>query len=183
MMALVLYLYNLITLPHLITLLNLLAAICSALAAYHWFQASQGKDPPAALLGTGGAYRKRGSNAPNAGVDTTPLVKWAQDSNKLNKVAATWSAWAALFMFLSWGFGLVAHPDVPLDRPQGTTGNHAITEQAFLAIASTLALGSVGFENPVNKNGERLIWLDRGVVDRLRSLWGPVRATPTWSLG
>jgi hypothetical protein len=48
----------------------------------------------------------------------------------------------------------------------------SITEQAFLAIASTLALGSVGFENPVNDNGERLIWLERGVVDRLRSLRG-----------
>ena len=49
----------------------------------------------------------------------------------------------------------------------------SITEQAFLAIASTLALGSVGFENPVNENGERLIWLERSVVDRLRSLRGP----------
>jgi hypothetical protein len=49
----------------------------------------------------------------------------------------------------------------------------SITEQGFLAIASTLALGSVGFENPVNENGERLIWLDRAVVDRLRSLRGP----------
>jgi hypothetical protein len=44
----------------------------------------------------------------------------------------------------------------------------SITEQAFLAIASTLALGSVGFENPVNENGERLIWLERTAVDRLR---------------
>jgi hypothetical protein len=49
----------------------------------------------------------------------------------------------------------------------------SITEQAFLAIASTLALGSVGFENPVNENGERLIWLERAAVDRLRSLRGP----------
>jgi hypothetical protein len=35
------------------------------------------------------------------------------------------------------------------------------------------ALGSVGFENPVNENGERLIWLERTAVDRLRSLRGP----------
>jgi hypothetical protein len=48
----------------------------------------------------------------------------------------------------------------------------SITEQAFLAIASTLALGSVGFENLVNENGERLIWLDRALVDHLRSLRG-----------
>ena len=53
----------------------------------------------------------------------------------------------------------------------------SITEQGFLAIASTLALGSVGFENPVNENGERLIWLGPAAVDRLRSLRGPVRAT------
>ena len=59
----------------------------------------------------------------------------------------------------------------------------SITEQAFLAIASTIAplracaLGSVGFENPVNENGERLIWLGPAAVDRLRSLRGPVRAT------
>ena len=51
----------------------------------------------------------------------------------------------------------------------------SITEQAFLAIASTIAplracaLGSVGFENPVNENGERLIWLERAAVDRLPS--------------
>jgi hypothetical protein len=34
-------------------------------------------------------------------------------------------------------------------------------------------LGCVGFENPVNENGERLVWLDRAVVDRLMSLRGP----------
>jgi hypothetical protein len=31
----------------------------------------------------------------------------------------------------------------------------------------------VGYENKVNEKGERLIWLDRAVVDRLRSLRGP----------
>ena len=109
MMALALYLYNLLTLPHLITLLNLFAAVCSALAAYHWWQASQGKDPPAALVGSTGWGSYLVPHAPTAAVGTAPLVKWAQESNKLNKVAATWSAWAALFMFLSWGFGLFAH--------------------------------------------------------------------------
>jgi hypothetical protein len=42
-------------------------------------------------------------------VDARPLVKWAQESGRLNKVAATWSAAAALFAFLSWGLGLLAH--------------------------------------------------------------------------
>ena len=70
MMTLVLYLYNLATLPHLITLSNLFAALCSALAAYHWWQASRGKDPPAVLLGSvgwashsGGVKRCRGHSA------------------------------------------------------------------------------------------------------------------------
>ena len=30
----------------------------------------------------------------------------------------------------------------------------------------------MGYENKVNERGERLIWLDRAVVDRLRSLRG-----------
>jgi hypothetical protein len=34
-------------------------------------------------------------------------------------------------------------------------------------------LGNVSFENQANENGERLIWLDRPVVDRLHHLRGP----------
>jgi len=37
----------------------------------------------------------------------------------------------------------------------------AISQAAFDAIAKTLALGSIGYENGVNEKGERLIWLDR----------------------
>jgi hypothetical protein len=48
----------------------------------------------------------------------------------------------------------------------------AITQAAFKAIARSLPLGSVGYENQMNERGERLIWLDRAVVDRLRSLRG-----------
>jgi hypothetical protein len=48
----------------------------------------------------------------------------------------------------------------------------AISVEAFEAIASTLPLGSVGHENETNEEGEKLIWLDRAVVDRLRSLRG-----------
>jgi hypothetical protein len=36
-----------------------------------------------------------------------------------------------------------------------------------------MPIGSVGYENKLNEKGERLIWLDPGVVDRLRSLRGP----------
>jgi hypothetical protein len=49
----------------------------------------------------------------------------------------------------------------------------AITQAAFDAIAKTLPLGSVGYENATNEKGERLIWLDRAVAARLRSLRGP----------
>jgi hypothetical protein len=51
----------------------------------------------------------------------------------------------------------------------------AITQAAFEAIARTLPLGNVSFENKTNERGERLIWLERAVVDRLRSLRGPGR--------
>jgi hypothetical protein len=50
-----------------------------------------------------------------------------------------------------------------LHYTEGCDGHYfGFMEQAFLAIASTLALGSVGFENPVNENGERLIWARTG---------------------
>ena len=38
----------------------------------------------------------------------------------------------------------------------------AVTAEAFEAIARTLPLGSVGFENATNERRERLIWLERG---------------------
>ena len=36
----------------------------------------------------------------------------------------------------------------------------AISKAAFAAISSTLALGSVGYENQTNERGERLVWLE-----------------------
>ena len=39
----------------------------------------------------------------------------------------------------------------------------AISQAAFGAIAATLPLGSVGYENAPNERGERLTWLDRAV--------------------
>jgi hypothetical protein len=41
----------------------------------------------------------------------------------------------------------------------------AISQAAFEAIARTLPFGSVGYENATNEKGERLIWVDRAVVD------------------
>jgi hypothetical protein len=49
----------------------------------------------------------------------------------------------------------------------------AITQEAFEAIAKTLSLGSTGYENKIDEHGNRLVWLDRAVVDRLRAMRGP----------
>jgi hypothetical protein len=49
----------------------------------------------------------------------------------------------------------------------------AITVEAFEAIASTLPLGSVGYENEVNERGECYVWLDPNAVNRLRAMAGP----------
>jgi hypothetical protein len=49
----------------------------------------------------------------------------------------------------------------------------AITQAAFEAIAKTLPLGSVGYENKIDEDGNHLIWLDRAVVDRLLAMRGP----------
>ena len=48
----------------------------------------------------------------------------------------------------------------------------AISQAAFEAIARSLPFGTVSFENKTNQNGERLIWLEPRVVDRLKSLRG-----------
>jgi hypothetical protein len=49
----------------------------------------------------------------------------------------------------------------------------AISQAAFEAICATLPLGSVGYENETSERGERLIWLDRAVVARLKAMRGP----------
>jgi hypothetical protein len=48
----------------------------------------------------------------------------------------------------------------------------AISQAAFDAIAATLSL-SVGFENKIDQDGNRLIRLDHSVVARLRAMRGP----------
>ena len=49
----------------------------------------------------------------------------------------------------------------------------AVSPAAFDAIAATLLLGSVGFEGQASEKGERLIWLDASVADRLRAMRAP----------
>jgi hypothetical protein len=75
-----------------------LAALCSAIAAYFWHRASQ-VEAPEVLRGTapiGGSVR----------VNTNPLVAFARETGRRNKVAAKWSAAAAAFAFLSWALSL-----------------------------------------------------------------------------
>lgn len=52
----------------------------------------------------------------------------------------------------------------------------AISQAAFEAIVRTLPFapgsGARGFENKIDQNGDRLIWLEPRVVDRLRALRG-----------
>jgi hypothetical protein len=49
----------------------------------------------------------------------------------------------------------------------------SVTPAAFDAIAATLALGSVGFEAAPAGSGERQIWIDARVADRLAAMRGP----------
>jgi hypothetical protein len=49
----------------------------------------------------------------------------------------------------------------------------AISQAAFDAIAATMLFGSVNYEATTNANGERLIWLDVSVVNRLHAPRGP----------
>jgi hypothetical protein len=47
----------------------------------------------------------------------------------------------------------------------------AISQAALEAIANTLMLGSVGFENQVDANGQRLIWLAARCRPAAHSAW------------
>ena len=49
----------------------------------------------------------------------------------------------------------------------------AISQAAFDALAATLPIGSVGFENERDANGNWLIWLPRDVLAKLKALRGP----------
>ena len=49
----------------------------------------------------------------------------------------------------------------------------AVSAAAFEAMKATLPLGSVAYEANVNARGEREIWLDEGIVNRLRLMRGP----------
>jgi hypothetical protein len=49
----------------------------------------------------------------------------------------------------------------------------AITPAALEAIAETLPLGSVGFEAQLDWQGQRLVWLEAAMVDKLAAMRGP----------
>jgi hypothetical protein len=48
-----------------------------------------------------------------------------------------------------------------------------ITAAAYDAISGTLPVGSVGYEAEANERGERMIWLEAAMVDRLGAMRGP----------
>ena len=52
----------------------------------------------------------------------------------------------------------------------------AISQAVFDTIAATMSLGSVNSEYEADANGERLIWLPRAVVDRLRAVEARIKA-------
>jgi hypothetical protein len=89
------------------SLLTAAAALTSGRAAWLWLLASK-VDGPKKLEG----YYVWGSRAEGNRViiDTGPLIEFVKDSGQKNTAAAQWSAVAALFAFLSWGLGLLAHP-------------------------------------------------------------------------
>jgi hypothetical protein len=87
----------------LVSAANLFAAVSSALAAYHWYHASQ-VVAPRELRGFS-MWSSRDNPGPNVGVDAGPLVEFARESGRRNKVAALWSAAAALFAFVAWALG------------------------------------------------------------------------------
>ena len=54
----------------------------------------------------------------------------------------------------------------------------AITQPAVEAIARTLLLGNVSFENKTDEQAQPLIWRAPTVIDLLRAVRGPIRANP-----
>jgi hypothetical protein len=49
----------------------------------------------------------------------------------------------------------------------------AITEAAFAAIADTMPFGDVGYERDLDAQGQRLIWVEAAVADKLATMCGP----------
>jgi len=54
--------------------------------------------------------------------------------------------------------------------PGGLISRLALSLTAFEAIVQTLPLGSVGYEPALNAKGERLIWVEAAVADRLMAM-------------
>ena len=57
--------------------------------------------------------------------------------------------------------------------PGGLISRLALSLTAFEAIVETLPLGSVGYEPALNAKGERLIWVEAAVADRLMAMRRP----------
>ena len=84
---------------NLISATTFLAALASALAAYFWYRPSQVEAPKSLVV-----------SVPLSGpawINTGPLIEFAMESGRRNKVAALCSAAAAFFAGLSAILGLI----------------------------------------------------------------------------
>ena len=59
----------------------------------------------------------------------------------------------------------------------------AISTEAFAAIVATMPLRTVAFEQDLNGMGQRYVWLEVAVADRLSAMRRPTRAIPPSSCG
>jgi hypothetical protein len=69
---------------------------------------------------------------------------------------------------------LVLEPGPLIEQPPANNSHdpHFDQPNRLRCARPDAPLGSVGYDNEINENGERLIWLDRAVIDRLPFLRG-----------
>jgi hypothetical protein len=71
---------------------NVIAAVASGIAAYWWYRSAQVDYPPTLSGGSPGSA---------AFVSTAPLVRAVDETSRRNKIAAGWSAVAAVLLAVS----------------------------------------------------------------------------------
>ena len=101
-----------------------------------------------------------------AHVTGNAVVQAYQRSSMLERRRPIMTAWADFVT------GKDASNVVPL-RAAHSVIKIAISIEAFEAMARTLPLDSVSYENEANEQGERYVWLEPAVVNRLGAMRGP----------
>jgi hypothetical protein len=77
------------------------------------------------------------------------------------------SSWRTIYALPDGEFPSISSSSPTLNERE------SITAEAFAAIEATLPLGSSAAKPKVNEEGEREIWLDGGVLNRLGLMRGP----------